>query len=449
MDLKLASLNVRSVKSTGRCVSAVRYLNTVNADVTFLQECGLPHLRSYRRWSRWWSQGLSVWSGGNDSRASGLGVLLRGGNFSITQVKEVVAGRLMIADVKYRGTPLRLINVYASPVRSERLAVFEQLPKLLVTPQPVVLAGDFNCTIDAAGGPGRLDSTSRLLMETIKPAKLRDACRTPTGGAQPQATRTRSDGSARSRIDFLFLSEPLTVRSTDVTPVFFSDHCLLRATCLLREDQKAGRGTWKLNMRKGIITLIYKQKGEREDIRNWRPISLLNVDYKILSKAIANRVRSALGQVIHPDQTCAVPGRKISDSLALLRDTIAYVQDRGVDACLVSLDQEKAFDRISHTYMADVLSKMGFGEGIRNWIRLLYTDIRSAVQVIGWETDSFPIRSGVGQGCPLSPVLFACCMEPFAEAIRRDEGIRGVTLPGSGGTQVKTSLYMDDVTVFC
>ena len=86
------------------------------------------------------------------------------------------------------------------------------------------------------------------------------------------------------------------------------------------------------SMRKGIITLLYKQKGEREDTSNWRPISLLNVDYKILSKDIANRIKSALEQVINPDQTCAAPGRKISDSLAMLRETIAFVQDRGLDA---------------------------------------------------------------------------------------------------------------------
>ena len=245
-DIVLASLNVRSVKSTRRCVSTLQYLDSVKADVTFLQECGLPHLRNYRRWSRWWTRGLSVWSGGNDCRASGLGILLRGGDFSITQTKEVVAGRLLVADVKYRGTPLRLINVYASPVRSKRRDVLKQLAPLLVTSRPVVLAGDFNCSIGAAGRPGsadgRLDSTSRLLMETVKTAKLCDAFGTPTGGAQPKPTWTRPDGSARSRIDSIFLSEPLTVRTTDVTPVFFSDHCLLRATCHLRRTGRQGGG---------------------------------------------------------------------------------------------------------------------------------------------------------------------------------------------------------------
>eukprot|EP00061_Rhincodon_typus_P012225 g37827.t1 len=77
-------------------------------------------------------------------------------------------------------------------------------------------------------------------------------------------------------------------------------------------------------------------------------------DYKILSKVIANWVRSALGSVNHPDQICAVPGRTISESLMLLSDTMAYLQDRGMDTCFINLDQEKAFNRISHTYMIDI-----------------------------------------------------------------------------------------------
>eukprot|EP00061_Rhincodon_typus_P012571 g38392.t1 len=81
------------------------------------------------------------------------------------------------------------------------------------------------------------------------------------------------------------------------------------------------------SMRKGTITLIYKWKGQRAEIKNWQPISLLNVDYETLSKVIANRVRSALGSVIHPDQTCAVLGRRNAESLAVFTDTITYVQE--------------------------------------------------------------------------------------------------------------------------
>ena len=80
----------------------------------------------------------------------------------------------------------------------------------------------------------------------------------------------------------------------------------------------------------------------------------------------------------------------------------------GVDTCLISLDQEKMFDRILHIFMTDVLSKMGFGEGICNWIKLFYTNINSTVSINGWESECFPIKSGVKQSSSLSPVLFIC-----------------------------------------
>ena len=150
MSFKFASVNVRRVRDGLRCASTLSSLANVKADLLFLQECGIPHLTSYRRWSRVWSHGPSIWSGGNDCRSSGLGILLRGGSFTISEVREVVGGRLLIADVTYRNCPLRLINVYAPAVKTERLAVLEQLPQLLTTSRPVILGGDFSCITDKA-----------------------------------------------------------------------------------------------------------------------------------------------------------------------------------------------------------------------------------------------------------------------------------------------------------
>eukprot|EP00061_Rhincodon_typus_P005327 g24699.t1 len=101
----------------------------------------------------------------------GLGILLRGGNFTISEIKEVVGRHLLLADFTYRITPLRIFNVYAPAVKSKRLAILQQLPLLLATSRPVILAGDFNCIIDSDGRSGdnsKLDATSRFLMETLK-----------------------------------------------------------------------------------------------------------------------------------------------------------------------------------------------------------------------------------------------------------------------------------------
>eukprot|EP00061_Rhincodon_typus_P003510 g20262.t1 len=151
MGVRIASINVWTVKSTVRCVSTLAYLTNIKANLLVLQECGIPHLSRYRKWSGAWTRGPLIWSRGNDCHSSGLAILLRGSNFTISQVQEVVVKRLLLADVTYKNAPLRLINVYTPVVRSERLAILQRLPPLLATSRPVILAGDFNCIIDADG----------------------------------------------------------------------------------------------------------------------------------------------------------------------------------------------------------------------------------------------------------------------------------------------------------
>ena len=202
------------------------------------------------------------------------------------------------------------------------------------------------------------------------------------------------------------------------------------------------------SFRVGIVTLLYK-KGDRTDIRNWRPVTLLNFDSKLFSKVLALRMSRVLEGVIHPDQTCAVPGRKITDSLVLIRDTICYARDRKVPLIVLNLDFEKAFDRVSHQYLFRVLRKVGFPDRIIAWVGLLYRDITSKILVNGHLTNAVNIRSGVLQGSPLSALLYVLCVEPLAQMLRRDARIRGVTIPGGWGTVTKCVLYMDDVNVLC
>ena len=96
---------------------------------------------------------------------------------------------------------------------------------------------------------------------------------------------------------------------------------------------------------RGIISLSLKN-GEREDIRNWRPITLLNTDYKIISKILANRLKKVLPKIIHADQKGFVPGRNIQDANRLIQDLIKYTDDEDLEGAIIFLDQEKAFDRV-------------------------------------------------------------------------------------------------------
>eukprot|EP00064_Thunnus_orientalis_P026045 superscaffoldBa00015062_g26506 len=122
-----------------------------------------------------------------------------------------------------------------------------------------------------------------------------------------------------------------------------------------------------------------------------------------------------LEEVIHPDQACAIPGRKITDSLVLIRDTICYARDRNIRLVVLNLDFEKAFDRVSHQYLFQVLLKMGFPERFIAWVGLLYRGITSKFVVNGHLTKAVDINCGVRQGCPLSALLYVTCIEPLAQ----------------------------------
>ena len=99
------------------------------------------------------------------------------------------------------------------------------------------------------------------------------------------------------------------------------------------------------SQRRGLIMVLYK-KNDRLDTKNWRPISLLNVDYKIATRTISGCLLAVLSSIIGPDQTCGVPGRTISSNLFLIRDLLEYVEREDIPLALLSLDQEKAFDRV-------------------------------------------------------------------------------------------------------
>ena len=200
------------------------------------------------------------------------------------------------------------------------------------------------------------------------------------------------------------------------------------------------------SQRSGAITLLFK-KDDHLDTKNWRPISLLCVDYKILAKVLANRLLRVIHKVVSPDQSCGVPGRLMAENLRLLQDIVFYANTEDLPGAILSLDQEKAFDRVEWSYMLNVLASMGFGSTFRRWVSLLYSDVFSAVFVNGFLSESFPVSRGVRQGCPLSPLLYVLVAESLACAIRNDPLIDGFPLPGTNSHK-KLSQYADDTSVF-
>ena len=109
------------------------------------------------------------------------------------------------------------------------------------------------------------------------------------------------------------------------------------------------KGELSITMRRGVIVLIPKG-GEKKLLKNWRPISLLNYDYKIITKVLTSRLRDIMPTIIHPNQKCGIKGRSIHDGAALIRDLIDYVNDKHLPGLIVSLDQTKAYDKMGFSF---------------------------------------------------------------------------------------------------
>ena len=207
-------------------------------------------------------------------------------------------------------------------------------------------------------------------------------------------------------------------------------------------------GTLCPSQKLSYISLLCKNVNESQFCKNYRPISLLNVDYKIIAKVLSNRLRLCLSDIIHPDQTCSVPGRSIFDNCHLIRDIITDINSNANNTgILLSTDQEKAFDRVDHSYLLLILRKFGFTDDFIRWISILYNNIHSSVIVNNHVSDAFCVERSVRQGCPLSPLLYIICLEPVLQTIREDPKIKGVPIPGTK-EDCKTSAYADDCKFF-
>lgn len=211
-------------------------------------------------------------------------------------------------------------------------------------------------------------------------------------------------------------------------------------------NESFASGLLPFSQRSALISLIFK-KGDRLQHKNWRPISLLNVDYKLCARVLAGRLLKVIHHVVAPDQTCGVPGRFIGENVALLRDLTVLAADFHLPVCILSLDQEKAFDRVDWPFLFAVLSRMGFGPSFIKWVKLLYTDVRSSVFVNGYVSSAFKPSRGVRQGCPLSPLLYVLTMEVLAANIRSHPSIVPLSLPVLNTCLPVLSLYADDTSV--
>ncbi|RVW67401.1 LINE-1 reverse transcriptase-like [Vitis vinifera] len=167
-----------------------------------------------------------------------------------------------------------------------------------------------------------------------------------------------------------------------------------------------------------FLVLIPKKSGA-EDLRDFRPISLLGGLYKLLAKVLANRLKKVVGKVVSTSQNAFVKGRQILDASLIANEVIDTWQKQKEKGIICKLDIEKAYDSINWKFLVKVLQKMGFGSKWMGWMWSCLSLAKFSVLVNGVPAGFFPSTKGLRQGDPLSPYLFIMGMEVLDVLIRR------------------------------
>ena len=188
---------------------------------------------------------------------------------------------------------------------------------------------------------------------------------------------------------------------------------ILGPKLLMGYNHAFSQGELSTSQKQAVITLIEKKGRDKRYIKNWRPISLLNIDAKVISKILATRLKKVISKLISSDQTAYVPSRFIGESVRLTSDVLEYMKTSELPGYLITIDIEKAFDSVDHTFLVAVLRKCGFGDDFIRWVMIILNRQESCIMNNGHSTGYFPLSSGTRQGDPISAYLFILVMEIF------------------------------------
>ncbi len=228
-----------------------------------------------------------------------------------------------------------------------------------------------------------------------------------------------------------------------LTPEFYKYFWpAISSTLVTAYNEAYNEGSLATSQRQAVITLLDKNKN-RLLLKNWRPISLLNTDFKILSKTIANRLVKVIPSIIHSNQTGYIKGRTISDNIRTVYDVMKITQQKDIPGILACVDFEKAFDSIEWNYLIKTLETFNFGQSFISWIKTFYSRVEACIINNGISSQYFELERGVRQGDPISSYLFILALEPFAQAVESNKDIKGIKI---GNTEVKALYFADDTT---
>ena len=176
----------------------------------------------------------------------------------------------------------------------------------------------------------------------------------------------------------------------------------------------------------GTVNLIPKATKNMRFLKNRRPITVLNSDYKILEKVIANRIEPALEHIINCDQRGFMKNRRISTNIRTIFELITHTDKEQLEAIILSLDFMKCFDRIEFCALTGSMEFFHFSPYLIKWTKILYRNFQINIQNNGHFSKRIDVGRGVHQGGPCSSLYFLICAETLAIMLRENQQIQGI-----------------------